>query len=95
MILTDGLKLELELARAFSATLSADHFQRGKETAAKRARRARTRNGGGAFDGGGHGMGDHSAVLRTDEGLSSGNQLHYPPLVPPRSFTLWKHWASQ
>lgn len=38
MSLTDGLKLERERARAFSATLSADHIRRGKETATKRAR---------------------------------------------------------
>jgi enoyl-CoA hydratase len=36
--LEDGLKLERERARAFSATLSKDQFQRGKEIAVKRAR---------------------------------------------------------
>ncbi|MBR1297392.1 enoyl-CoA hydratase [Bradyrhizobium sp. AUGA SZCCT0042] len=38
MTMTEGLKLERERARAFSASLPADHFQRGKEAAAKRAR---------------------------------------------------------
>lgn len=38
LTLIAGLKLERERSRAFGATLSADHFQRGKEAAVKRAR---------------------------------------------------------
>jgi enoyl-CoA hydratase len=37
--LEDGLRLERERARAFSATLSKDQFQRGKEIVVKRARK--------------------------------------------------------
>jgi enoyl-CoA hydratase len=37
--LDDGLKLERERAKAFSATLSKEQFQRGQEIAAKRARK--------------------------------------------------------